>query len=305
LLAPRRRFCPRSASGYSNEEIDGVASFLTDNYFLLGEDVSSSPSPEILNAAFANRRIDARYNALNVARSDFERKFHAIKRSGPRGLNITMPYKLKVVRLLDELDEVAAKIRAVNTVLHCEGKFKGFNTDVDGIRFSLRAHGVTQVESVLLLGAGGAARAFCQAASDLGCKYITVAVNRPSTASHFLDDMKRCFSSIFFWSCRIADIQRESFDLVFNATPIGSRGIPLPGSVKDLLHERMIVFDAVYRPMETELIRLAKRRGCRAIMGYEMLFRQAAAAFRIWTGERAPEKLMRRVAIHSLRGDAG
>lgn len=277
---------------------------LVEVYRLLGEDVSRSLSPGMMNAAFRERSIDARYEAVSVRREEFRETFLA-QRAEARGFNLTIPFKSDVLPLLDSLDEVSARIRAVNVVAAgaAGGRWEGHNTDVDGITVPLREHGVGRVGRALLLGAGGAARAFCEAMSQLGCSGVTVAVRDRARGDRFVAEMAATFPRVGFGAVSFegAGEAARGSDLVFNATPLGSRGLALPEALKRVIYGHVTVFDAVYRPMKTELLRLAEEGGSPVIYGYEMLLNQGTRAFEIWTGRPAPRETME----SSLRGQLG
>ncbi len=278
-----------------------------ERYYLLGGDVSGSPSPAMMGSAFRSMGIEAVYSALSVERSEFRQRFLAISGESS-GMNITIPFKSDVIPLLDELDPVSKKIGAVNVTKTSGGRCVGFNTDVSGIVVPLKerirnAH----VESALLLGAGGAARAFCEAMSQVGCGRVTVAVRDIEKGRRFAEEESKVFPEIEFDAQTIDGLSvilaREAgtdFGLIFNATPMGSGDIPVAQGMKRVIYGTEIVFDAVYRPMETELLKFAEGKGCRVIHGYEMLLNQGTAAFETWTGARAPVEIMKQALLESL-----
>jgi shikimate dehydrogenase len=216
-------------------------------------------------------------------------------------MNLTIPYKSDVLTLLDSLDEVSARISAVNVVKNSDGRYRGYNTDVQGITTPLREQaGASSVEHALLIGAGGAARAFCEAMSQMGCRKITVTTRDLKKGRDFVDEMTQIFPGIMFEVVGIDGLAESHAGLVFNATPLGGVGMPLPEPVKRVIYGQQIVFDALYRPMQTELLKTAEERGCRVIHGYEMLLNQGTAAFEIWTGRKAPTQVMRNVLLGAL-----
>jgi shikimate dehydrogenase len=272
---------------------------MVDRYRLLGEEVSQSLSPAMMNAAFEGARIDASYEAVSVKKGDFRRAFMELQEE-VRGLNLTIPFKSEVIPLLDELDEVSSRIGAVNVVKRSEGRHLGYNTDVNGIVAPLREHGRDSVRSALLVGAGGAARAFCEAMNQLGCRKVTVVVRDPARGGAFIAEMAKTFPEMAFDFTAVSRLQQTDAELIFNATPIGSADHPLPDTLKRVIYGRVTVFDAVYRPMKTELVKTAEMRGCTVIHGYEMLLNQGTLAFEIWTGERAPKETMKRALLDSM-----
>ena len=156
------------------------------------------------------------------------------------------------------------------------------------------------MEHALLIGAGGAARAFCEAMNQMGCRKITVTTRDPTKGRDFVGEVAGIFPGIRFEVVGIDKLERCDAGLVFNATPVGGTGTPLPEALKRVIYGQQIVFDAVYRPMETELLKTAEERGCRVIHGYEMLLNQGTAAFEIWTGKRAPTQVMREALLGAL-----
>ncbi len=279
---------------------------MTDRYCLLGTDVSRSPSPAMMNAAFEALGMDADYTSISVPQARFVQEVNRLERSSFRGMNVTIPFKMAVIPLLSALDPVALRIQAVNTVKREEdGRYVGYNTDPDGIVGSLKAVAPEfEVGNALLIGAGGAARAFCEAMNRLGCRVVAVAVRDVTRANGFIRDMEKAFPRMNLTLARMEDLRHINHELVFNASPLGASGTPLPDEVKRILPGSEIVFDAVYRPRDTELLLEAVRNGSKAIRGEEMLLRQGMAAFKLWTGRDAPEEVMRRALTLSL-GDGG
>jgi shikimate dehydrogenase len=273
---------------------------MVERYYLIGENVSASASPAMMNSAFAALGIEAVYEAENVAREAFDREFLRI-RGDANGINVTIPYKSAVIPYLDRLDEVSQRIQAVNVVKSVGVEYCGYNTDAQGIIRPLEErHARGALDHALLLGAGGAARAFCEAMAELGCRRVTVAARDVSRAGGFASEMARVFPDIRFELRAIDDLERMDIQLLFNATPIGTPGKGLPEGVKRVIYGDEVVFDAVYRPMETELLKMAREMGCRTIGGHEMLLQQGVVALEIWTGRQAPVEVMKRALLGSL-----
>jgi shikimate dehydrogenase len=276
-----------------------------DEYCLVGRDVSRSPSPAMMNAAFAELGIDARYAAVSIPEARFPEEFARLKGRGPKGINVTIPYKTSVIPMLDGLDAVALRVRAVNTVGRDDGRYLGHNTDPDGIVGPLKRHLPDfDITSALLVGAGGAARGFCEAMNRLGCRDIVAAVREPPRGAEFVSEMEKAFPRLNLSLASLGDLRHVGHELIFNASPIGSRGIPLPPEVRRIVPGSRVVFDAVYTPKETELLALAGREGCVVVYGHEMLLHQGMAAFKIWTGREAPEGAMGTALGDALAGAA-
>jgi len=275
---------------------------LTDHYYLLGTDVSKSPSPSMFNSAFSELKIDATYYPLNVPADGLTSEFHRLGKESTRGMNITIPFKTQILSLLDELDPSSKSIGAVNVVKFSGGWSTGYNTDIHGITESLRCHGVSSVDSALLLGSGGAARAFCSAINSLGCKEISVVVRDKVRAKNFIESMRNSFPAMRFEVSENHIPKETKFDLVFNATPPNSLSSDLLLELRDVISFKTVVFEAVYYPLKTDLLRIASELGAKTIKGSEMLLNQALLAFKIWTGREPPRGIMER-SLHSSLGD--
>ena len=273
---------------------------MPDQYVLIGENVSNSPAPLMMNAAFVELGVKAEFHSSNVKDSELGTSFAKLKESGLRGANVTMPHKMSIIRLLDSLDEVSSKIGAVNTIMREEGKYHGFNTDVEGIVASLKSKGLSQIRRAAVLGTGGAARAFCEAIHVLGCTDLLVIYRSPQNGASFVSSMKEIFPEFAIESSSSNDIPYWEAELFFNASPAGANGIPLPGQLDRFLEGGPAVFDAVYFPVETDLIRMAAKHGCQVIYGYDMLLHQALRSFRIWTDRTPPAQVMARALYDAL-----
>jgi shikimate dehydrogenase len=280
---------------------------MTDQYCVIGKDVSRSPSPAMMNAGFKSLGIDSEYSPVSVPETGFPREFRRLMDSRFKGMNVTIPFKTAVIPLLAGLDAVATRIQAVNTVKMEEDedrRYLGHNTDPDGILGPLMAVSAPlKVRNALLIGAGGAARAFCEAMNRMGCRDVAVAVRDVERSRRFVQDMEKAFTRMNLTLASMDDLRHLNHDLVFNASPMGAAGEPLPKELKRVLPGSKVVFDAVYRPRETRLLEEAKRNGSEAIRGEEMLLHQGTAAFRLWTGKDAPEKAMREALLEALQGE--
>ncbi|HEV2390123.1 MAG TPA: shikimate dehydrogenase [Nitrososphaerales archaeon] len=268
---------------------------MKDRYCLIGRDVSRSPSPAMMNAAFGSLGIEAEYSAVSVPDARFVRQLGRVMATRPKGMNVTIPFKTAVIPWLGGLDSVATRIQAVNTVKLEDGRYVGHNTDPDGIVGPLQALAASlEVRNALLIGAGGAARAFCEAMNRIGCLDVAVAVRDVERSRRFVLEMEKAFPRINLTLASMEDLHHLNHELVFNASPMGAGGEPLPKELKRVLPGSKVVFDAVYRPRETKLLAEARRNGSEVIHGEEMLLFQGMAAFRLWTGRDAPEKVMRK-----------
>lgn len=257
-------------------------------YGVVGDPVAHSLSPAIMNAAFRRENVNAVYLALHTkALKDL---LTCVRDIPLHGLSITMPYKESIIQHLDNADSHTERTGACNTVVRAQdGKLYGFNTDVAGVVRPLeRRLNTLENARILVLGAGGAARAAVFGLKERGCEvYI---LNRSLAAAQKLARQARARVM------KRADLKKLAFDVIINATPIGmnnSRDTPL--SDKEI--NARYVFDMVYDPPETRFMKLARERGAQIIPGIEMFVHQAARQFEIWTGKPAPWDEMLRVVL--------
>jgi shikimate dehydrogenase len=258
-------------------------------------------SPAIHNAAFASLDLDMAYVPLPVREHDVGAAVKGLAALGFRGASVTIPHKGAVLQYLDRVDGDAALAEAVNTILIDGGELLGYNTDVLGVSDALVAvcgDGLRGAPG-LLLGAGGAARAAALALARLGVD-LTV-VNRTAAAAERLVALTT--AAVPGASCRwlpLAELSAAHVAaqrLLVNATSLGMDGAgKVPAPLADTVTAGQVVFDVVYTRSETDLLVQARARGATVIGGLEMLVRQAAAAFKLWTGRSAPLDVMRDAA---------
>ena len=276
----------------------------TKLFALIGDPVERSLSPAMHNAAFRALRLDCTYVALRVPRAMLADAVAGVRAIGMAGLNVTHPHKVGIIGLLDELDESAEMMGAVNTVKNERGKLIGFNTDGRGATLALeREVGKLCGRRVLLLGAGGAARAIAFSLVQAGAR-LTIANRTASKAKRLAAAIDRRLgvkvSRVNLEKRVLADAVKRA-DIVINATTTG-----MFPNVNDtlvtasMMHRGLIVNDIVYEPVQTKLLREAKKAGARAVNGLGMLVHQGALAFEIWTGKRAPVKVMEAAAKREL-----
>ncbi|MEM0117146.1 MAG: shikimate dehydrogenase [Conexivisphaerales archaeon] len=266
------------------------------NFALVGRNVKGSASPAMMKAAFSSLGIDADYKLLNISEVEFESSVADVLRSYS-GINVTMPYKSAILPYIQSTDAGASRIGAVNTI-KVNGKTEGFNTDVLGILEPLRREKIDPGRAILL-GTGGAARAFCLAMEGLDCREITVWDRNRLKSESFVNEMRRIFPSIRFSTIRLE--YTSSYDLLFNATPMGGIDAPLQREIRKLVELVETVFDSVYFPIQTELVRIGREAGCKTIEGYEMLLHQGAGAVRIWLNAEPPLGVMRESVLRFLK----
>jgi 3-dehydroquinate dehydratase/shikimate dehydrogenase len=272
---------------YRIEHVDAA----TKVYGVAGNPIRSSLSPVMMNTAFRRETVNAVYLALQTTRlSDLLKLVHEIP---VQGVSITMPLKQEILPHLEQTDPLSAKIGAVNTIRLLDGKLYGFNTDVAGIVGPLEKRMSLRGAKVLVLGAGGAARAAVFGVRDRGAEVFIL--NRTAETAQKL--ARQSGSK----TIRKEALAKTSFDAIINATPVGMAGNKAPQilEAKDL--NTRLVFDLVYNPLETPLIHMARRQSIPIITGVEMFVQQGARQFEIFTGKPAPEEEMFRVVLHALR----
>jgi shikimate dehydrogenase len=255
---------------------------------VIGDPVDHSRSPAMHNAAFAVLDLDWVYVAFPVPRGEGAAAVRAVPALGLAGLNVTMPHKAEAASACDDLAPEAAALGSVNTVVNADGTLAGHSTDGDGFLRALDDEGVAATgRRVLVLGAGGAARAIVYALGRSGAA-VTVAARRPDAARDAAALARDGAAA------DLVEIAVEQFDVIVNATPLGMRGESPPFDL-DRLHEGQFVFDTVY-PVDTPLLVEARARGLRAAGGLGMLVHQGALSFTLWTGITPPIDVMRAAA---------
>lgn len=254
---------------------------------VIGNPVKHSLSPQMHNAGYRALGLDGQfvYVACQVHKDSMEDFVKGVRTMGIRGVSCTVPHKTKIIPYLNEIDPIAEKIGAVNTVVNDGGFLRGFNTDYLGVINPLLEVTSLQGKKVALIGAGGAARGALYGLIEAGAEVWIF--NRTLEKAEALAKLigGEAFSPDYSWRLSKADI-------IINATTVGmeSDETPVP---KALLHEEQIVFDTVYNQHRTRLLRDAKAAGAKVIYGIEMLLHQGVAQFKHYTGLDAPVNAMR------------
>ena len=268
----------------------------TKLYGIIGNPVSHSMSPAIHNAAFSEKGLNNIYVPLKIA--DIDSFMRECRNMDFHGFSVTIPHKESVLPFLDDLDHTARKIGAINTIVYQNEKLIGYNTDcmaaVMGLECSLKETDETlNNKKASIIGAGGAARAIALGLKEKGCD-ITIFNRTIERAERLSHDVQCRFENF-------EEIHKLTSDILINTTPIGMfpnvDQTPVP---KNVLKGDMVVFDAVYNPTETRLLREAKEKGCHTVNGLSMFINQAAEQFRLWTNIDPPIELMTKVVKEML-----
>jgi shikimate dehydrogenase len=269
----------------------------TELYGIIGNPVRHSMSPAMHNAGFATMGMNWVYVPMEV--TDIKQGIAGLRALGFRGVSVTVPHKETIIPFLDEIDPVAKKIGAVNTLVFQKGKdgrviLRGLNTDWLGANTALAEKVNLQQSRVLVVGAGGSAKAVGFGLVQAGAEVIIS--NRTVETGKALADWLRCSF------VPLEEVAGVAADVLINTTSVGmepdNEGIVVPPS---LLSGFSVVMDIVYAPLQTRLLREAKAAGCQTIDGLAMLLYQGAAQFKIWTGAMPPQLIMRSALEEELR----
>ncbi|HEY7734805.1 MAG TPA: shikimate dehydrogenase [Nitrososphaera sp.] len=269
-------------------------------YCIIGDPIDHSLSPSMQNAAFLALGLNCTYIAFKVTAGELKESVESLRTIKISGFNVTVPHKVAVMKYLDELDLTAKRAGAVNTVNNIEGIFKGYNTDIAGFIEPLHRRAIDLGGmQVLLLGAGGAARAVVAALAEERVEKLVIA-NRDLARATELSSM----AANLGLNCEpiaLDDAPRFSAesDLIVNATSIGMNGEASPID-QEHIKKGSIVYDIVYRPITTDLLENARHAQAVVVYGYEMLVEQGARAFEIWTGIPAPRDAMKKSLLGSF-----
>ncbi len=255
---------------------------------LLGYPVEHSLSPAMHNAAFAHLGLDYCYVTFSVRPDRLEHALRGITALNIAGVNVTIPHKQKVIPCLDQVNEEASFIGAVNTILNSDGALTGFNTDGRGFMESLAEAGIAlKGKTVLVVGAGGACRAISYYLSEMAANLLIFDIDEKKV-SGLVGDLGAIRSNV----ARARDLASlHGADIVINATPLGLKDSDPPPLNLSLITAGMTVCDLIYR--ETPLLTAAAQKGCRTVNGLGMLLHQGVLAFEIWTGIKPPVEVMR------------
>jgi shikimate dehydrogenase len=263
---------------------------------IFGNPIEHTLSPLMHNSAFRTLGLDMCYIPFRVLPEDLPSAVRSVQALNLTGVNITVPHKEHVITLLDVIDEEAAFIGAVNTVVNSNGKLKGYNTDGRGFMNSLSELGIsTEGKDILIIGAGGASRAISYYLSERASRLFLYDVDL-GKAGKLTTDLQKIRSNIYLLEKISADTTAH---IVINATPLGlKQGDPLPLN-PDLITPGMTVCDLVYK--RTMLLQEAAKKGAKTLDGSGMLLWQGVLAFELWTGIKPPVDVMRKALLSGIR----
>ena len=262
---------------------------------IFGYPIGHSISPSMHNAAFRYSGIDAVYETWETPLNALSEGIQRLRRDECLGANVTVPHKQAVMEYLDDVDDIASRIGAVNTIVNGGGRLTGFNTDAVGFINSLKQEASLDPNGldVVLLGAGGAARAAAYALAMEGASRLTIANRTSERAASLADEVRRTGVEVVAFGMDDPRIlsKCERADLIVNSTSVGMLRGPAEGKspipAKAIASES-VVYDMVYNPSRTPLLTDAEKSGARIVGGLPMLVYQGAAAWTLWTGQPAP-----------------
>jgi len=270
---------------------------MSNTYAVIGDPIDHSLSPNIHNAAFRHLKLDHTYIAYKIPAGELSAGIEALKAIKIAGFNVTIPHKIEMMKFLDEMDTTCKIIGAVNTVLNEDGKLKGYNTDMIGFLDPIKKKNLTIKDSqVLLLGAGGAARAIVTAMVKEKAGKITIVNRTLENANKLAEFAKKIGGNVDTVSIQEANKLITDYKFIINSTSIGMRNEPSPISTENI-SKNSIVYDLVYQPINTDLIKKSKENGATIIYGYQMLLSQAACSFEIWHKMEAPYDVMKKTLL--------
>ncbi|MBM7660759.1 shikimate dehydrogenase [Bacillus mesophilus] len=273
-------------------------------YGVIGDPIAQSMSPDMHNSSFKALGLEATYKAFHVTPERLESALEGVRGLGMGGLNVTIPHKVSVMKFLDEIDPLASKIGAVNTVVNENGKLIGYNTDGMGYVTSLKEilqEKSLENSSILLIGAGGAARAIYFSLLEEGVKQLDIANRTVENARTIINGQPSSLSKAM--GLLEAENDLHAYDVIINTTSIGM--YPNKDDIPLSLHNiksSTIVSDIIYNPLETRWLQEARAKGAITQNGVGMFVFQGALAFEKWTGIYPDIDIMRNAILTKLGG---
>jgi len=270
---------------------------MSKTFAVIGDPINHSLSPNIHSAAFRELNLDCSYIGYRIPKEELEEGIQGLKKIKISGFNVTIPHKIEIMKYLDKIDESCSLIGAANTVVNNDGILKGYNTDMDGFLEPFKKRELKISNSkILLLGAGGAARAIVAGFAKENAKTITIANRTLENAEKLSEFAKKIGLSSNTIKIEDVNDSTKDYDIIVNATSIGLKNEQSVISLEGI-NEKTIVYDIVYMPMNTDFIKKAKENNAIIIYGYEMLLGQATRAFEIWHNMEAPYNAMKKALL--------
>jgi shikimate dehydrogenase len=271
---------------------------------IIGDPIEHTLSPVMQNAAFREMGLDYIYLPFKVAEGNLSEAIDGLRALNMAGINVTIPHKVVVMPLLDDIDGLAGYIGAVNTIVNQGGSLKGYNTDASGFYQALTANKiVVSKKKIVILGAGGASRAIAFILADKGAELTILnrSLDSAQTIAERVFQALRTEIKVGKLTVKNLEPVLDEADILVNTTSLGMSPdlteTPVPAR---LLKKELVVFDIIYNPLKTRLIKEAEKEGARVLNGLEMLVRQGAAAFELWTDLKAPIEVMRKAARDAM-----
>jgi len=294
-------------SGQSSAAAPGAAGNKVDSHTVvfgvIGDPIRHSRSPLMMNHAFRESGINGIYAAFHITADRLGDFAAGVRAMGIRGVNVTIPHKLDIMSQLDEIDDGARVIGAVNTIVNENGKLIGYNTDGIGYVRSLKEEAEPDLSGkrILVIGAGGAARGIVYALAKENPAYICIANRTAEKAQEIAEAFKQLATITAHSTDSLEQLCREA-DIVINTTSIGMfpnvDNTPIEAS---WLKRDAVASDLIYNPLKTKFLHEAEQRGCRIHGGLGMFIYQGAYAYEYWTGQPAPVAAMRAIVLDSLK----
>lgn len=272
-------------------------------YGVIGYPIAHSMSPLMHNREFQALKLDHYYTAFNIHPDDLAKAIESVRILEIRGLNVTLPHKVKVMDYLDEIDEEARLIGAVNTIINRDGHLIGTNTDGEGyLRSLLTIVDSLYAKKVILIGAGGAARAIATTLARQGVQALDVANRTAAKAEELAKHVNR-FADCKALALKDAEEQLENYDIIINTTSVGMSPNVEEAPIRlDHLKTGAVVSDLIYNPLKTKLLQQAEEKGAVIHNGVGMFVYQGALAFEKWTGIKPNIERMMDTVIKKLGG---
>lgn len=268
----------------------------TKNLGVIGNPIAHSFSPSMQNAALQEAQLDYAYIAMPVKEQDLAAAVQGLRAFNFRGINVTIPHKQAIMEHLDEINEDARIIGAVNTVVNDDDHLTGYNTDVTGFIGALKDKGfMPEGKRAVMLGAGGAARAVVWGLVKEKVESLAIGVRNVPKVQPLVEYFKDYIDiKLYNWEDESFKEELKSADLLINTTPLGM--VPnvdtMPPVDLECISAECFVYDIIYTPAETKFLRVARAKGCKTLNGEGMLVGQGAEAFRLWTGVEPNQQVM-------------